>query len=80
MAAANMVSLSFLQLFSFVLTMVVAKSSLAESSLLIHFTRKPQPLTRSSNAIFQYLVKRLDGTNACKRSFCSFSCEVCGFS
>ncbi|KAK4282247.1 hypothetical protein QN277_013647 [Acacia crassicarpa] len=78
MAAANMATPNFLQLLSLIWIMVDLQSSLAESSLLVHFSRKPPPLTRSSNAIFQYLVKRLDGTNACKRSVCSFSCELDG--
>ncbi|KAI9084061.1 hypothetical protein K1719_034057 [Acacia pycnantha] len=78
MAAGNMATLNFLRLLSLIWIMVDLQSSLAESSLLVHFSRKPPPLTRSSNAIFQYLVKRSDGTNACKRSVCSFSCELDG--
>ncbi|XP_054816450.1 uncharacterized protein LOC129316165 isoform X2 [Prosopis cineraria] len=76
MVAGDMATLNLFQLLSLVLIMVDLPSSLAESTLLLHFSRTPPPLTRSSNAIFQYLVKRLDGTNACKRDACSFSCEL----
>ncbi|KHN40962.1 hypothetical protein glysoja_039369 [Glycine soja] len=50
----------------------------AESTLLVYFKRAPSPRSRSSNAVFQYLVERLDGSNACKRNTCSFSCELDG--
>ncbi|XP_028772478.1 uncharacterized protein LOC114729614 [Neltuma alba] len=78
MVAANMAIFNFLQLLSLVLIMVGAQLCLAESSLVVHFSRTPPTLTRSSNAVFQYLVKRLDGTNACKRNTCLFSCELDG--
>lgn len=48
----------------------------AESTLLVYFNRVPPLRSRSPNAVFQYLVQGLDGSNACKRNTCSFSCEV----
>lgn len=84
MVAPNMANLKkFLQLpYLFALMVVVLMSDLgpSESTLLVYFTRTPPPQSRSSNAVFQYLVQSLDGTNACERNACSFSCEVCGFS
>ncbi|WVZ07629.1 hypothetical protein V8G54_020975 [Vigna mungo] len=50
----------------------------AESTLLVYFKRVPPPRSRSPNAVFQYLVGGLDGSNACKRNTCSFSCELDG--
>ena len=44
----------------------------AESTLLVYFKRVPPPRSRSPNAVFQYLVEGLDGSNACKRKTCSF--------
>lgn len=74
--------LNFLQLYcACVALMVVGVLFVsAESTLLVYFKRAPSPRSRSSNAVFQYLVERLDGSNACKRNTCSFSCEVCNSS
>ncbi|KAG2405235.1 uncharacterized protein HKW66_Vig0044900 [Vigna angularis] len=36
----------------------------AESTLLVYFERVPPPRSRSPNAVFQYLVEGLDGSNA----------------
>ncbi|KAL4307642.1 hypothetical protein AHAS_Ahas16G0298700 [Arachis hypogaea] len=41
-------------------------------------SRVPPPRSRSSNAVFQFLVETLDGYNACKRYNCSFQCELDG--
>ncbi|XP_028205810.1 uncharacterized protein LOC114389354 isoform X2 [Glycine soja] len=72
--------LNFLQLYcACVALMVVGVLFVsAESTLLVYFKRVPPPRCRSSNAVFQYLVERLDGSNACKRNTCSFSCELDG--
>ncbi|KAG4938354.1 hypothetical protein JHK86_044495 [Glycine max] len=58
--------LNFLQLYcACVALMVVGVLFVsAESTLLVYFKRVPPPRCRSSNAVFQYLVERLDGSNA----------------
>ncbi|KAL2320299.1 hypothetical protein Fmac_029268 [Flemingia macrophylla] len=71
-----MAALKFLHLFPCVALMVLFVS--AESTLLVYFNRAPPTRSRSSNAVFQFLVERLDGSNACKRNTCSFSCELDG--
>ncbi|KAL9277823.1 hypothetical protein ACSQ67_024948 [Phaseolus vulgaris] len=50
----------------------------AQSTLLLYFNRVPPPRSRSPTAVFQYLVQRLDGSNACKRNTCSLSCQLDG--
>ncbi|XP_020209395.1 uncharacterized protein LOC109794350 isoform X2 [Cajanus cajan] len=75
-----MATLKFLHMFACVAFMGVAVLFVsAESTLLVYFNRVPPTRTRSSNAVFQFLVERLDGSNACyKRDTCSFSCELDG--
>ncbi|KAF7819418.1 uncharacterized protein G2W53_024873 [Senna tora] len=57
---------------------VISTLVLPESTIVVYFRRTPLHQSRSSNAVFQYLVQRLDGTNACRRDVCSFSCELDG--
>ncbi|XP_061368105.1 uncharacterized protein LOC133311103 [Gastrolobium bilobum] len=74
-----MARLKCLQLCACVALMVVSVLLIStESTLLVYFKRVPPARSRSSNAVFKYLVERLDGSNACKRNTCSFSCEVDG--
>ncbi|RDX85024.1 hypothetical protein CR513_33843, partial [Mucuna pruriens] len=75
----TMAALKFLRLCACVALMVVGVLFVsAQSTLVVYFYRAPPPRSRSSNAVFQYLVQRLDGSNVCKRSTCSFSCELDG--
>ncbi|KAK7336077.1 hypothetical protein VNO77_16606 [Canavalia gladiata] len=74
-----MATLKFLQPCVCVALMMVGVVLISvESTLIVYFKRAPPPWSRSSNAVFQYLVERLDGSNACKRNTCSFSCELDG--
>lgn len=81
MSVCTMATLKFLQLCAGVALMVVGVLPISsESTLLVYFNRVPPARSRSSNAVFQYLVERLDGSNACNRNNCSFSCQVYDFS
>ncbi|MED6172218.1 hypothetical protein PIB30_048006 [Stylosanthes scabra] len=60
------------------MVVIAAMFTSAESTIYVHFSRVPPPRSRSSNAVFQYLVQTLDGSNACKRYSCSFQCELDG--
>lgn len=73
----TMATLNSLKLSACVALMMLAVFFIsAESTLLVYFKRFPPPRSRSPNAVFQYLVGGLDGSNACKRNTCSFSCQV----
>lgn len=61
--------------FCFVLMMVGALNS-AHSTVLLHFTRAPSVRSRFSTAVFEYSIRRPDGSNACKNNGCSLHCEV----
>ena len=77
MSVRMMATLKFLQLCASVGLMVVGVMLIsAESTILVYFNRVPPARSRSSNAVFQYLVETLDGSNACRRNSCSFECEV----
>ncbi|KAI4348316.1 hypothetical protein L6164_009051 [Bauhinia variegata] len=79
MADENMTKRKVLQLYSSVVFMVVAVlSKTAVSTLVVHFNHAPPARSRFSTAVFQYSVKRLDGSNPCKKDVCSFSCELDG--
>ncbi|KAE9599554.1 hypothetical protein Lalb_Chr14g0363441 [Lupinus albus] len=74
-----MVTLKFLQLCSIVALMVFGVCLIrVESTLMVNFISVPPSQSKSSNAVFQFHVERLDGSNACKRSNCSFSCQLDG--
>ncbi|KAL1314635.1 hypothetical protein HN51_041455 [Arachis hypogaea] len=63
---------------TFMVVVVAAMFISAESTIYVYFSRVPPPRSRSSNAVFQFLVETLDGYNACKRYNCSFQCELDG--
>ncbi|OIW02971.1 hypothetical protein TanjilG_13608 [Lupinus angustifolius] len=74
-----MVTLRFLQLCAIVALNVFGVCLIiAESTLMVNFISVPLSQSKSSNAVFRFQVERLDGSNACKRSSCSFSCQLDG--
>ncbi|KAJ0113031.1 hypothetical protein Patl1_03033 [Pistacia atlantica] len=58
--------------------MVVGALNSAHSAVLLHFTRAPSARSRFSTAVFEYSIRRPDGSNACKNNGCSVHCELDG--
>lgn len=57
------------------MVMVGALNS-ADSTVLIHFDRAPPARSRFSTAVFQFSVKRPDGSDACQNNECSVHYQV----
>ncbi|GKV26161.1 hypothetical protein SLEP1_g35510 [Rubroshorea leprosula] len=61
-----------------VVMMLVAALKTAEAKINIQFNQTPPAWSRSSTAVFEYSVERLDGSNACGNNSCFIYCELDG--